>query len=461
MTLTTEKIRPNKIVSCLLVIFALVTLPAYASDSFSLTLNEALKSNELNLSVGKSKVIKSPTHIKEIVIGAAEVVDVKLLNSKKVLVLGKAAGHTNLAFRDRNQNVIALLNVTVGYDIEAIKFKLHQLLPHEQNIEVRSANTEILLSGKVGNVLAMDTALVIARSYAPENVTNLLRVDGNGQQVMLEVRIAEVERTSLKGLGINGTLSGNLGRTVLSGALNGAVAGAFGTVGAAYRGLDLTLSALENQGLARVLAEPNLVALSGQEGSFLVGGEFPVEVVQSGAAAGAISVEYKEFGVGLKFTPTVLDSTKINLKMQAEVSSIVAAPAGVTSNSPTLRTRRANTTVEVADGQSFAIAGLIQSDINNAVDKLPGLGDLPVLGALFRSTRFQRNETELVILITPRLVKPMSAAEHGALPTDNFLPPNDIDQYLKGQLQGTPDNKTPPTYKPAPGGLEGAYGHQL
>ncbi|ATX79915.1 pilus assembly protein CpaC [Mariprofundus aestuarium] len=466
MTPTTEKHGTKTITSCLLLlIFALVALPANAADGFSLDLNDAMKAGELNLAVGKSKVINSPVHIKEIVIGSASIADVKLLNSRKVLIVGKAAGYTNVAFRDRNKNLIALLDVTVGYDIEAVKFKLHQLLPHEKDIQVRNVNGLVILSGKVSNALAMDTALVVARSFAPTGVTNLLQVDGNGQQVMLEVRIAEVERTSLKQLGVNGTLTGNIGPTNLSSALNGAVANAFGSLGVVYRGLNLTLSALETQGLAKVLAEPNLVALSGHEGSFLVGGEFPIDVAQSGAVAGAITVEYKEFGVGLKFTPTVLDSTKINLELQAEVSSIAAA--ATLSNAPTLRTRRASTTVEVADGQSFAIAGLIQNDVNNNIDKVPGLGDVPVLGALFRSTDFQRNETELVIMITPRLVKPMAAGPV-ALPTDNFVQPSDVDQYLMGRLQGTSEQAPAAEAAPsgraseaAPGGVDGAFGHQL
>ncbi|WP_198507396.1 type II and III secretion system protein family protein [Mariprofundus ferrinatatus] len=448
----------------MLLIIALIAMPAYATDSFTLDLGDAAKSGELNLAVGKSKIINSPVHIKEIVIGKPEVVDVKLLNSRKLLVLGKAAGYTNVAFRDSNKNLIALLDVSVGYDVEAIKFKLHQMMPGEKDLQVRSSNEMVILSGNVSSALAMDTALVVARSFAPNGVTNLMRVDGNGQQVMLEVRIAEIERTSLKQLGVNGTLAGNIGRTNLSSALNGAVANAFGTLGVVYRGLNLTLSALETQGLAKVLAEPNLVALSGQEGSFLVGGEFPIDVAQSGAVAGAITVEYKEFGVGLKFTPTVLDSTKINLQLQAEVSSIAAA--ATLSNAPTLRTRRASTTVEVADGQSFAIAGLIQNDVNNNIDKVPGLGDVPVLGALFRSTDFQRNETELVIMITPRLVKPMAAGPV-ALPTDNFVPPSDVDQYLMGRLQGSPKD-APATTAPSgpatgtdPGGVDGAFGHQL
>ena len=440
----------------MLLVLAWVTVPALAADTYSLRLNDSLKSGELDLAVGKTKLITSPAHLKQITIGNPDIADVKLINSKKVMIQGKKAGHTNLAFRDRKMELIALLDVVVGYDIEAIKHKLHQVLPNETSIQVRSANANVILSGEVSNALAMDAALVVARSFAPQSVTNLMQV-GGGQQVMLEVRIAEVERSSLKSLGIQGTLNGSVGRVGLNAAANAAVTGAFGTVGMVYRGLDFKLSALETQGLARVLAEPNLVALSGQEGSFLAGGEFPIV---SSTTLGSPTVDYKEFGVGLKFTPMVLNSSKINLGLQAEVSAIDSTQTAVGTNYPVLKTRRTSTTVEVADGQSFAIAGLIQNDINNAINKYPGLGEIPVLGALFRSTRYQRQETELVVVITPRLVKPVTADEL-SLPTDNFTPTSDVDQYLSGELQGP--KKRPGTQQadPSAKGVDGAYGHQL
>ncbi len=445
----------------LAVVLTWAVTPSLASDTYDLKLHKTLKSGELNLSVGKTKLITSPVHLKQIMIGNSEIADVKLLNSKKVMIQGKTAGQTNLSFRDRNMELIALLDVVVGFDVEAIKHKLYQVLPNETGIEVRSANTNVILSGEVSNAMAMDTALVIARSFAPDNVINMLQV-GGGQQVMLEVRIAEVARNSLKSLGIDGTLSGNLGNVALSSAMFGGILNPFGTLGMVYRGLDIQLEALETQGLARTLAEPNLVALSGQEGSFLEGGEFPIATTST---QGQVAVEYKEFGVGLKFTPMVLNSSKINLGLQVEVSAIDSTQTVVGANYPVLKTRRTSTTVEVADGQSFAIAGLIQNDINNAIKKFPGLGDIPVLGALFRSTRYQRQETELVVIITPRLVKPVQSADALALPTDNFRPTNDVDQYLMGRLQG-PSDKNPEgqqggSPEPSTKGVDGAYGHQL
>jgi len=448
----------------------LFSLPgqAIAAEVFSLQLIHKPQTAELNLSVGKIRLIASPVDLKQVVIGNPDIADVKMLDSTSVLVQGKAAGRTNLALRNRKMELIALLDVVVGYDTEAIKGKLYQLLPHETGIEVRSANSNVILSGEVSSAMAMDMALTIARSFAPNGVSNLMQV-GGGQQVMLEVRIAEVQRNALKNLGIQGSYSHAFGQSTLNAAIAGALANPFGTVGVLYKGLDLQLSALETEGLARVLAEPNLVALSGEEGSFLVGGEFPVETTVGTAGLAQVSVEYKAFGVGMKFTPSVLSSSKINLVLEAEVSAIDPTQTAGVNNYPILKTRRTSTTVEVADGKSFAIAGLLQSDINNAINKFPGLGNLPVLGALFRSPKFQRQETELVVVVTPHLVKPVTR-DVLALPTDHFVPASDLDAYLLGRIQGphsAPQSgpSTPVSdatnESPAVKGLDGAFGHQL
>ena len=454
------------------------TQPAFAANEVRLELGSGvLSENELDVSVGKSLIVYSPKRIKEIIIGNPDVANVRLLSSQQVLVLGKAPGRTNMAFRDSKKNVIALLDVVVGYDIVGLKQKLHEVLPQEEGVEVRGANDSVMLSGQISSALAMDSVLAIARSFAPkEKVLNLLQV-GGGQQVMLEARIAEVFRDSLKNLGIRTTINGTSGTsgdlTALSLVTGGALASAFGTFSLAETGifslLDLKLDALEKRGLSNTLAEPNIIALSGHEASFLAGGEFAVPTAQDD---GGISVEFKEFGVGLKFTPTVLSNRKINLKLATEVSAIDTT-SGATINNitvPGVTTRRASTTIEMADGQSFAIAGLLQNDIENVVNKFPGLGDIPVLGALFRSTDFQRRETELVILVTPRLVKPTPAGRH-VFPTDGYIPPNNRDQYLFGRLEGLPDapaaEQSAPsgsggaTEQKTPSGIDGAHGHQL
>ena len=453
------------------------TQPAFAADEVRIELgNGNLSGKEINVAVGKSLIVYSPKRIKEIIIGNPAVTDVKLISSQQVLLLGKSAGRTNLAFRDSKKNVIALLDVVVGYDIVGIKHKIHEVLPLEEGVEVRSANDSVMLSGQISSALAMDSVLAIARSFAPEDkVLNMLEV-GGGQQVMLQSRIAEVGRDSLKDLGVKTDIDlsgGHKDLQTLNLITGAAITNAFGSFSLIETGvfsfLDLQLDALEKQGLSNTLAEPNIVALSGQEASFLAGGEFAVPVAQDG---GAISVEFKEFGVGLKFTPTVLSSRKINLKFATEVSAIDTT-SGATINNitvPGITTRRASTTIEMADGQSFAIAGLLQNDINNVVNKFPGLGDLPILGALFRSTDFQREETELVILITARLVKPIPSGHH-VLPTDGFIPPSSTDQYLWGRMEGLPDapaaEQAAPsgsgsaTEQKAPSGIDGAHGHQL
>lgn len=464
----------------LLVLLAMLwaTQPAFAAEEIRLELGSGILSeNELNISVGKSLIVYSPKRIKEIIIGNSAVTDVKLISSQQVLLLGKSAGRTNLAFRDSKKNVIALLDVVVGYDIVGIRQKIHEVLPQEEGVEVRSANDSVMLSGQISNALAMDSALAITRSFAPKDkVLNMLQV-GGGQQVMLEVRIAEVARDVGKDLGLRttiGTPGTNHVQLITGGAEVTPSTFGEGALGGTLIGIEnqfanflgVKLTALEDKGLAKSLAEPNIIALSGHEADFLAGGEFPYQTV-TGVGQNP-NTQFKEFGVGLRFTPTVLSSRKINIKLQTEVSSLVEISGF--EGEPALKKRRASTTVEMADGQSFAIAGLLQNDISNAVDQFPGLGDIPVLGALFRSTNFQRGETELVILITPRLVKPIPSGRH-VLPTDGFIPPNDTDQYLFGRMEGLPDapakeqaaqsDSGSATEQKAPSGIEGAHGHQL
>lgn len=470
-------------VKLMVVALLLSVFSANAAETVTLEFGGIKKTSELRLSIGKSQIINSREPLDQVVIGNPEIADIKLLSSRQVLILGSKPGHTNLVFRDKNRSLIAVMDVVVGYDLEGIKRKLYEVIPHEEGIEVRGANDKVMLSGQVSNALAMDTAMSIASSYVPKNkVINMLQV-GGGQQVMLEVRIAEIARKSARelGIGIHATDSGTSGIRAFDfsngvaatgGALNptGTVYGdntsSFGAfsisdlTGNIAETLTLRLRILEQEGLAKTLAEPNLVSMSGQEASFLAGGEFPYQIV---GATGNVGNEFKEFGVGLKFTPTVLTNQKINLRLNAEVSAIDAAGG----TPPPINTRRAATTIEMADGQSFAIAGLLQNDIQNVISQIPGLGDIPVLGALFRSTSFQRQETELVIIVTPRLVKPVIGSKLAA-PTDNFVPPNWMDQYLLGNLEGTPkrskksENKSSNNTKTQSStGIEGEYGHKV
>ena len=480
----------TKTTAALLVLLLWVlTGPTASAQAQTLDLGEELDVGELSLALGKSRVVTAPVNLSQVVVGNPEIADVRILSSRRVLLLGQQAGRTNLAFRDDDDNVVAVLDLVVSHDVEGLKRKLHELLPDERDLEVRVSNAAVILSGEVSDARAMELALTTARSFAGDaDVKNMMQV-GGGQQVMLEVRVAEVRRNALREMGVQSIGRGDTdstGYSVLTGQpIPGEpIRGGSGSVdpddisrsgisGVPFLGavldrsdLLLRLEALETRGKARTLAEPNLVALSGQEANFLSGGEFPVPVIQSGVSD-AITIEFKEFGVGVKFTPTVLSSDTINLKLQTEVSTIdfdtVTSFGDITV--PSVSTRRTGTTIELGDGQSFAIAGLLQENMDNAARQVPGLGNIPVLGALFRSTEFQRSETELAIVVRPRLVSP---APEGSLrlPTDNVVPPSEVDQYLMGRLHGLPDNaarrdRDRDAGEESDGGLEGAWGHEL
>ena len=466
------------IVAMLLAVPAVLAQPALAQD-FTMGFGDNNEIRELTLPVGKTQVIRSARELEQIIVGNAGVADVQLLNDRQFLIMGKSAGTTNLAFRDTNNNVIAVMNVVVGYDMESLKRNFHETLPGEPGIEVRSANGKIVLSGQVSSASTMDTALQLARSYASDEegeVINLMQV-GGGQQVLLEARIAEVKRNALRNLGVETYGGGTAGDNTVFGFLTGApLQTAFGgglgveTTIFGTTPVNVLLQALEQEGSAKVLAEPNIVALSGNEANFLVGGEFPVPIAQTGNTNnGTITIQWKEFGVALRFTPTVLSDRRINLQLITEVSDIdfTTGTAILGTTIPGLRTRRAGTTVELGDGNSFAIAGLLQSDISSVVREFPGLGNIPVLGALFRSTEFQQDETELVIIITPRLVQ-SSGGGALALPTDGYRPPSRREQYLEGNVGGisTMDAAGNPIPSQVPASriensLDGPSGHQF
>lgn len=448
------------------------------TEDFTLGFSDDSAIRELTLPVGKTQIIRSARALEQIIVGNAEIADVELLNDRQFLIMGLGAGTTNLAFRDTNNQVIAVMDVVVGYDMESLKRNLHEVLPNEPGIEVRSANGKIMLSGQVGSSATMDTALQLARSYAAGEgeIINLMQV-GGGQQVMLEARIAEVKRNSLRNLGIEtyggGSAGDNTAFSFITGnPLQSAFGGGLGIETTSFGSIPIgvVLRALEQEGSAKVLAEPNIVALSGQEASFLVGGEFPVPIAQTGGDnAGTITIEWKEFGVGLRFTPTVLSDRRINMQLTTEVSDLdfTTGTAILGTTIPGLRTRRAGTTVELGDGNSFAIAGLLQSDISSVAREFPGLGSIPILGTLFRSTEFQQSETELIIIITPRLVRSSDSREL-MLPTDVYQAPNRREQYLEGRVEGAPATDTQgDPISPQPragrneGGLDGASGHQF
>ncbi|GAA4712305.1 type II and III secretion system protein family protein [Sphingomonas lutea] len=490
------------------------TLAMAAPVAAQVTVASGVHAGELDVPVNKSQVLRVDRPYSKALIGNPDIADIVPISDSSVYVLGKKAGTTSLTLYDRGNRLIAVLDVIVGPDVTNLKRQLGELMPAD-TISARMSNESVILEGMVSSAAAADRAVQIAETYAPGKVVNLLAL-GSAQQVMLEVRFAEVKRSALKDIGLRtffdkGNTRGVIGNeaslrpgapveitTPLPGGgvsstsvagpsvLGvGSIIGSFGIVSRAFKAFgvdfDVTLDALEQKGLITTLAEPTLVALSGETASFLAGGEFPIPVAQSGATGGGattITVEFKPFGVSLAFTPTVLADGVINLVVEPEVSSIDPT-ASITINNltiPGLQTRRAKTVVEMRDGESFALAGLIRKDFQDTVRQVPLLGSLPIIGTLFRSTGFQNEQTELVIIVTPRLVQPVRAGMLKA-PTDRVKPPNEADLFLNGRTDSAvPPSSQPfvtppgPTLMPPPSGgmaavnpadLEKDYGHAL
>ena len=480
--------------------------PAAAQNS-NISIAEGVSAGELAVPVNKSQVLKSDRPYAKALVGNPDIADVLPLSDRSLYVLGKKAGTTSLTLYDRRNMLIAVIDIAVGPDVIGLKRQLSELVPGE-GVGARMANDSIVLEGIVPSGPSADRAVQLAESYAPGKVINLLSV-GSSQQVMLEVRFSEIKRSALKDLGFgffvkndsgsfNGAIGGGAGITGSGPPTLGSIVDSFGVItksfGAFGLNFDGVLNALERKGAITTLAEPTLVALSGETASFLAGGEFPVPTSQGGGTEGnssAISVEWKPFGVSLAFTPTVLADGVISMVVAPEVSSIDPTASIVVNNLriPGLQTRRAKTTVELRDGESFAMAGLLRRDFQDTVRQFPILGSIPIIGTLFRSTNFQRDETELVIIVTPRLVRPVRAAAM-KVPTDRVTAPAEPDLFFLGRTDGAvgvnplrptqpspigrpigdvspPANELPPAM--APGGsasldtkrLEKDYGHVL
>ncbi|WAT16713.1 type II and III secretion system protein family protein [Aurantiacibacter sp. MUD11] len=430
-----------------------IAMPALAQETASAT---SLHAGTLEVPVNKSMVVSADTPIARAMIGNAEIADVLPISDRSIYVLGREFGTTSLTLYDARENVIAVMDVSVGPDVVGLRGQLAELLPGE-DISVRLSNGRVLLTGMVSDPGPASRAAQLAEAYAGDNVINLLSMGGS-QQVMLEVRFAEVDRTVGERLGVSGIglsddgdFSGVLGSgvTLPAGTLDepgllttNPINDAFGILSQTFSlgslDIDATLDMLERRGLSRTLAEPTLVALSGEPAYFLAGGEFPIPVVANFGLGQTsqqnLGVEFKSFGVSLSFTPTVLGRDVISLVVEPEVSSIdestTVSVNGITI--PGLQTRRARTTVELRDGESFAIAGLLREEFRTTVRQVPLLGSLPIIGTLFRSTSFQQGQTELLIVITPRLVAPIRP-EQVRLPTDRLDPPQPYDVLLDGE----------------------------
>ena len=476
----------------------------------------------------KSRVLSASAAIARVSVGNPDIADIVILRSRELYVLGKDLGTTNVLLWNNSDQLVGSVAVEVTPDLEGLKRKLFELFPNEK-IEVYAAQRSIVLAGSVSSVVSMEAALQLARGHLAQigtavreqqfeqqsaastdrtggGVINLMQVAG-AQQVMLEVKVAEIARTELRKfeMEFNGINVGGSRWNI--GAVNGGATfpdalfapgdirvpvfdqkapfgpvidefmpnplsiddtGFFASLLTTNGLLNLTLDAAKENGLVKILAEPTLTTLSGQEARFLSGGEFPIPVPQG---LNGITVEFKEFGVGLTFVPVVLGNGQVNLKLAITVSelnagnNVVLNAAGTTSSFlvPSLSKRSASAAVELLDGQTIGIAGLINEDLREVVTKFPGLGDLPILGNLFRSSQFQKGESELVILVTPHLARPIPK-DQIRLPTDDFIEPNLTEFYLFGRIEGKAPEAVPPQgNQPSArnGGVEGGFGQSV
>jgi pilus assembly protein CpaC len=456
----------------------------------------------ISLDVSKGVIIRLDRPCSSVFVADPDIADVQLKSPTVLYVVGKGAGSTTIYAVDQQDAVLLNSRVEVHQDVGRLERDIHQIDP-SGHVQAKAVDDSIVLEGTVKDAAQGDDIRKIAARYVatPQQVVNKLKIDAPNQ-IDLHVRVAEVQRNVLKQFGINwdniqasaggtfGFVSGVTPLTALAnggssatnivpglasnGSLSSSIAGGGGPASIAgfatptttlignaknnnffgsFRSGDFMINALVDalaqNGLITILAEPNLVTVSGQKASFLAGGEFPIPIAQGGTNSG-ITIDWKQFGVSLSFTPTIMGDGRIGLHVAPEVSQL-APTQGITVGGisvPGITTRRADTTVELGSGQTFAIAGLLQNQTQQQLNAYPWIGDLPVIGSLFRSTAFQRGETELVILVTPYLVKPVSSAT--ALQTDNdgFYAPNDQDRILNGSFNSTP-NTDPAPGKPA------------
>ena len=427
----------------ILIAFALIhlfALPSAASERVEV-INPV--GTNISMEVNKGRLVRLARPASTVFIADPKIADVQVKSPSLVYLFAKAPGETTLYAVDEAERVLANLDITVDHNLSRLRGAIDKLAPG-QGITVASIDGALVLDGVVPTAARAEDIRRLAASFAgsPDNVINRLGVDAPNQ-VNLRVRVAEVSRDVDKQLGFNWSAVGTIGSFALGIATGNPFAAnviqnTLSVDGLKFKSGNVSLDingvidALEDEGLVTVLAEPNLTAMSGETASFLAGGEFPILVPEGNDR---VVIEFKEFGVSLAFTPTIVGD-RINLSVRPEVSQLSNANAVVLNNFqiPSLTTRRAETTIELGSGQSFAIAGLIQNNTTHSISEFPGLGDVPVLGGLFKSDKFQREESELVIIVTPYIVKPTSARKLAA-PTDGFQAPHDIERILGGATQ--------------------------
>lgn len=390
----------------------------------------------VSLATNQGRLVRLPRAATTVFVANPEIADVQVTSPRLIYLLGKKAGETTLFAVGEGEDLLANVHVAVTHNLVRLRQAVNELHPG-QEIAVSSIDGALVLDGVVRSAAVAEDVRRMAARFAggDDAVINRLSVDAPSQ-VNLRVRVAEVSREVDKQLGINWNMLGSIGGLSVglatSNPFTSGVTPHTLSAAGAIRGFDLNavIDALEDEGLVTVLAEPNLTALSGETASFLAGGEFPILVPDSD---GRVTIRFKKFGVSLAFTPTVVDGGRISLHVRPEVSQLSSANAVTLNNFevPSLTTRRAETTVELGSGQSFAIAGLLQNNVTHDITKFPGLGDVPVLGGLFRSDRFKREESELVILVTPYLTRPVRQARLSS-PIDGFAPPHDSERFVTG-----------------------------
>jgi pilus assembly protein CpaC len=478
--------------------FSGLTFPAYSQPPAPEPVQHIV------IAVNKSVTIPVSRPFSSAVVGSPEIADALPMTDRALYIQAKKIGTTNVSIYDENMRLIKVVDVEVAFDTGNLQSKIRASTGNA-GIRVGNDNGQVVLSGTASDALTADKVFNLAKAWAPNGaVINAMTV-ASPQQVMLKVRFLEVSRTAGRQLGINWTAingSGTRGVTTgvgglttsppqIGGTQNGTVTCSGGTcppfgngifqaagtfvgssVGAPFgvilaeivnKGIqiDSLITALETKGLLQRLAEPNLVALSGDTASFQAGGQFPVPIaITSGVGLSTPTIEFKDFGILLRFRPTVLNNGIINLSINPEVSELDFTNAVTISGTtiPSILLRRATTTVELRDGQSFAIAGLLQADNARNISQLPWIGSVPVLGTLFRSASYQKDQSDLVIIVTPSLVQPAPPGARLATPFDDTVPSNDVDFFLMGQME---QRKKYTDYVTSGGDIQGPYGYML
>jgi len=475
--------RSFRLLSCFWAILIVSMLSIWVSGTSAgkFKVVDVPSAEKIQLNVGQTRLLVSDDPVSfenfRIVVENPNIAEADVLSgteyfTNEIFVTGKKPGNTNLILFQDNK-VIGAYKLDVGYDVTGLKRKLHALLPEERGLRVLTTNETVTLAGKVSNVANLSIALDLVKAFFPEDkVKNMVEV-GGVHQVMLAVRIAEMQRSMGRRLGINFsyTRGQDFALSMLAGLTDAVITGdaieptsfssAINALFSIQRGSanwTFFLDALKSEGVVKILAEPNLISLSGQTAEFNVGGQLPIpRIASTSGNFESVAIDWKTYGIGLRFTPTVLSENKISLNITSEVTDIDTTNAIQLSGFfiPGVTGRTASTVVELGDGKSFAIAGLLRENVRNAYSKFPILGDIPILGALFRSSEFQKNETELVIIVTPHIVKPLDPGKQ-IVPTDFYVEPDDSEFYIMGVMEGKHDEGA--LYEG--GKMDGPFGHE-